>query len=458
MVLPWVPLYMAGFPGFTPATFTLSLSAASGHTITMSASTADGSALAASDYVATNMIVTFQPGQLTAQATVLVQGDNIVEPNEVFFLTLSNPVAATLAVAQGSATILNDDYGAGVLDHFEWNVIPSPETIGRPINVTITARDGVGALMPFNGTVSFTASSSGANPFALTPSSSTTFVNGVWSGTIMFPGIGTNVVNNNVVVVANDGAGHIGASNPFDVNIADLALTGTAPAQVLIATPFNYSLLISNRGPSTATAVSITNTLPPDVAYESASGGTCAFANGVVVCDVGSLTNGGTANVTLVLMPLRGGLITNLVSVAAFETDLVPANNRTTNVITITGDDDHDGMPDVWESEHGLSSFDPSDANQDPDGDGATNLQEYIAGTDPHDPSSVLKIFPVIQGNTVELRFRTVQDIRYAIERAPSPVGPWTQVGSVIVGDGDDASISDTVTLIPRFCRVRVVR
>ena len=47
-------------------------------------------------------------------------------------------------------------------------------------------------------------------------------------------------------------------------------------------------------------------------------------------------------------------------------------------------DDDNDGMPDVWEIANGLNPFDPSDATADPDGDGATNLQEYLRGTDPH--------------------------------------------------------------------------
>jgi hypothetical protein len=50
--------------------------------------------------------------------------------------------------------------------------------------------------------------------------------------------------------------------------------------------------------------------------------------------------------------------------------------------------DDHstvgDGIPDWWKVKYGFSVSDPSVANQDPDGDGYKNLEEFLNGTDPN--------------------------------------------------------------------------
>lgn len=46
-------------------------------------------------------------------------------------------------------------------------------------------------------------------------------------------------------------------------------------------------------------------------------------------------------------------------------------------------DRDHDGMPDRWERRHGLNPRDAADGPQDSDGDGYTNVEEYLNGTDP---------------------------------------------------------------------------
>ena len=46
-------------------------------------------------------------------------------------------------------------------------------------------------------------------------------------------------------------------------------------------------------------------------------------------------------------------------------------------------DSDHDGMPDAWELQYGFNPNDPSDGPKDANGDGYTNLEEFLNGTKP---------------------------------------------------------------------------
>jgi len=51
-------------------------------------------------------------------------------------------------------------------------------------------------------------------------------------------------------------------------------------------------------------------------------------------------------------------------------------------------DRDHDGMPDAWEKRLGFDSTDPADGSRDRDGDGYTNVEEFLNETDPTAPDS----------------------------------------------------------------------
>ena len=51
-------------------------------------------------------------------------------------------------------------------------------------------------------------------------------------------------------------------------------------------------------------------------------------------------------------------------------------------------DDDDDGMPDDYETNNGFNPLNAQDADKDADGDGFSNLEEYLAGSDPNNPYS----------------------------------------------------------------------
>jgi hypothetical protein len=100
-----------GEAGTTLATFTLSLSAPSGRAASVTAATADGTATAGSDYVASAWTVVFFSGDTAQAVKVGVRGDRVWEPDETFAVGLSGAVNAVLADAQGAGTILDDDPG-----------------------------------------------------------------------------------------------------------------------------------------------------------------------------------------------------------------------------------------------------------------------------------------------------------------------------------------------------------
>ncbi|WP_225008345.1 beta strand repeat-containing protein [Novosphingobium percolationis] len=98
-----------GNSGTKTLTFTVTLSSASVQTVTVDFATVDGTALAGSDYAATSGTLTFAPGELSKTVAVTVNGDLAVEANETFTLHLSNAVNGTVATADGTGTITNDD-------------------------------------------------------------------------------------------------------------------------------------------------------------------------------------------------------------------------------------------------------------------------------------------------------------------------------------------------------------
>ncbi len=99
-----------GDSGTTDAVFAVTLNASSPLTITVSAVTSSLTALAGSDYTATGpLTLTFNPGVVSQNFTVPVQGDTILEGTETFQVTLSSPANAVFADAIGIGTILDNE-------------------------------------------------------------------------------------------------------------------------------------------------------------------------------------------------------------------------------------------------------------------------------------------------------------------------------------------------------------
>jgi hypothetical protein len=98
-----------GNSGTKNATFTLTLSGPSVEAIAVRVETAAGTATASSDYNSINVVVLFQPGEVTHTVNVQIIGDSNLELNETFFVNITEAFATTIADGQGVGTILDDD-------------------------------------------------------------------------------------------------------------------------------------------------------------------------------------------------------------------------------------------------------------------------------------------------------------------------------------------------------------
>jgi len=94
----------------TRTSLVVSLSEASTSSVSVDFTTADGTArFVDGDHWATTGRLVFAPGQTSQSVTVTVVGDTLVEPDEVFYVDLSDATNATLSKPRATITIVNDD-------------------------------------------------------------------------------------------------------------------------------------------------------------------------------------------------------------------------------------------------------------------------------------------------------------------------------------------------------------
>jgi Calx-beta domain len=99
-----------GDSGTTTAVFTILLSpAVTTTTVTVDYVTANGTALAGSDYAAKSGTLTFDPGITSIPVYITVYGDDEFEPDERFAVRISNGNPAPILGFVAYATITNDD-------------------------------------------------------------------------------------------------------------------------------------------------------------------------------------------------------------------------------------------------------------------------------------------------------------------------------------------------------------
>jgi uncharacterized repeat protein (TIGR01451 family) len=121
-------------------------------------------------------------------------------------------------------------------------------------------------------------------------------------------------------------ATYVAAQSPADLRVTQTSqLTGS---QVRI------TAVVTNGGPGSASAVSLSDTLSSKLGYVSASStaGTCAYASGsrTVTCSVGTLANSAQATVTITATAVGKGSAANTVTVSSSTPDANTVNNAAT--------------------------------------------------------------------------------------------------------------------------------
>ena len=116
---------------------------------------------------------------------------------------------------------------------------------------------------------------------------------------------------------------------------ADLALTKTATTNN--SGLVTYDLTITNQGPSTATGVTLLDTLPngATVITNLFSQGSAFRTAGKITYNVGTISNGAVATATIMIQPTSGGQVCNTASLTANEFDPTSTNNIATACLDV---------------------------------------------------------------------------------------------------------------------------
>jgi hypothetical protein len=124
----------------------------------------------------------------------------------------------------------------------------------------------------------------------------------------------------------------------------------------------------------------------------------------------------------------------------------VLTDGRSSPLSTATGgttwgyDDNFDGLPDDWQELYWPGGNYPS-PNVDSDGDGVSNRNEFLAGTDPTNANSVLRTRMEVTTQGVFLKWNSQPGLMYQVQSSTSPGGSWSNLGGPRFAAGYEDSL-----------------
>jgi len=185
-----------------------------------------------------------------------------------------------------------------------------------------------GPLFNCSGTSSFTCSLAS---FAAGATATFTLVASVpanATGTI------TNTANVATTTIDTDSGNDSSTANTTVTQSADLAVTKSGPALAAVGTDVAYTITVSNAGPSDASSVTLSDTIPAQMSFVSMQQNSGPLFNcsgtTTVTCTIATLVPGASASFTLTVHVNSAGSISNTATISATTSDPNSGNNTST--------------------------------------------------------------------------------------------------------------------------------
>ncbi len=340
-----------GNAGTTSASFTVTLTPASSQTVTVDYATADGTAVAGSDYTATSGQLTFNPGETSETIIVNVNGDLLNEANEFFFINLSNATNATISDPQGVGTIFTDDALPGLS-------INDVSVIEGDTNTT-DAVFTVSLAQPSGQTVTVECTTANGTAIADSDYNSNfgllTFDPGETSKTITVKIVGDTIeepnetyfvnISNavNAFIFDSQGTGTIIDDDADGSSDLSIAIEGT-PGSVAAGERVTYKITVSNTGPDVARGVVVNTSTPAETTFASTNAAEESMTPqpgeiGPAALSLGSIPSGSSASVEIIfnVFAASGSTLANTATVTSATADANQANNQANATTTVEG-------------------------------------------------------------------------------------------------------------------------
>ena len=231
---------------------------------------------------------------------------------------------------------------------------------------------------------------------------------------IDLPEANAPTLNRPNVQFVNEGVYDVVVSNSFGTVVSDPARLRVLVNLAIIQAPLSQSV---PPGGSATFSVAISGN-PPPFGYEwrRLSPATLLASN---------VSNERTAFFTL------SGVQTNQTGNyrVIIRNAATPSGIASTVTLSVLADTDGDGLPDAWEAKYPTAAA----ATEDTDLDGMTNWQEYIAGTDPTNALSYLRVDRISHVDSTAIEFMAVSNKTYSVQYNDSlGITAWLRLADIV--------------------------